>query len=283
MKILRFLEAEPFVARSGAWLERREAANALLYGVALRVLARATPEKEQAYMALVEESGGEIVLAALMTPPHRLILSSEVNPTPKAYELLADDLLAGKWNVPGVVAALRLAEGFAETWKKRTGIGWKAGKGLRAFELHRVAHRQTAPGDMRLACEDDLDLVTHWTRAFQEYIQEEIGEEEARTISASRIEGGHIFLWVNGGPVSMAMKNRPTPHGISVSLVYTPPGERCKGYAGSLVARLSQHLLDAGNEYCALFTDTSNPTSNHIYQEIGYQAVEDFREILFDG
>jgi predicted GNAT family acetyltransferase len=41
------------------------------------------------------------------------------------------------------------------------------------------------------------------------------------------------------------------------------------------VVALSQLLLDTGYAFCFLFTDLNNPTSNHIYQEIGYRAVSD--------
>jgi predicted GNAT family acetyltransferase len=49
------------------------------------------------------------------------------------------------------------------------------------------------------------------------------------------------------------------------------------------VAALSQQLLDAGWEFCALFTDLANPTSNSIYQRIGYRPVADFDEYIFGG
>ncbi|NLT43149.1 MAG: GNAT family N-acetyltransferase, partial [Anaerolineae bacterium] len=41
------------------------------------------------------------------------------------------------------------------------------------------------------------------------------------------------------------------------------------------VAALSQMLLDRGRRFCFLYTDLANPTSNHIYQEIGYHPVAD--------
>ena len=62
---------------------------------------------------------------------------------------------------------------------------------------------------------------------------------------------------------------------MRVGPVYTPPAERRRGYAGALVAALSQQLLDTGREFCFLFTDQANPTSNHIYQQIGYAPVCD--------
>ena len=81
----------------------------------------------------------------------------------------------------------------------------------------------------------------------------------------------------------MAGFSGATPNGIRVNLVYTPPEYRKKGYATSCVAALSQTLLDQGRKYCFLFTDLANPTSNHIYQTIGYQPVCDMNDYWFEG
>ncbi|GAG73668.1 unnamed protein product, partial [marine sediment metagenome] len=40
-------------------------------------------------------------------------------------------------------------------------------------------------------------------------------------------------------------------------------------------------LLEAGNKYCFLFTDLSNPTSNSIYQKVGYKPVIDENHYKF--
>jgi hypothetical protein len=40
-------------------------------------------------------------------------------------------------------------------------------------------------------------------------------------------------------------------------------------------------LLDSGRKFCFLYTDVTNPTSNHIYQEIGYRPVADLRLYVF--
>jgi predicted GNAT family acetyltransferase len=63
--------------------------------------------------------------------------------------------------------------------------------------------------------------------------------------------------------------------------VYTPPGRRGRGYATALVAALSAELLAAGRRFCFLYTDLANPTSNRIYQRIGYERVCDSAEIRF--
>ena len=100
---------------------------------------------------------------------------------------------------------------------------------------------------------------------------------------ATKIADRLLYLWdVGGVPVSLAGGTRPGVHCISVGPVYTPPEHRCRGYASACVAALSQHLLDAGWEFCTLFTDLANPTSNSIYQKIGYRPVCDFNEYLFE-
>ncbi len=73
-----------------------------------------------------------------------------------------------------------------------------------------------------------------------------------------------------------------TPNGVRLNIVYTPPEHQRRGYATACVAALSQHLLDSGRSFCFLFTDLANPTSNSIYQKIGYRPVCDFVDIEFD-
>jgi predicted GNAT family acetyltransferase len=65
--------------------------------------------------------------------------------------------------------------------------------------------------------------------------------------------------------------------------VYTPPQHRGRGYASALTAAASQDQLDRGHRYCFLFTDLSNPTSNKIYQSIGYEPVCDVDMYRFEA
>jgi predicted GNAT family acetyltransferase len=74
----------------------------------------------------------------------------------------------------------------------------------------------------------------------------------------------------------------PTPNGIRINAVYTPPEFRRRGYASACVAEVSQRMLDSGRKFCFLFTDLANPTSNKIYKAIGYRHVADGQHITFD-
>jgi hypothetical protein len=128
---------------------------------------------------------------------------------------------------------------------------------------------------------DEAPLVAEWIKAFE---AEALDEDNERHLERANrvISRGDIFFWeAPGEVVSMAMKTRPLKNSITVSGVYTPPAHRRQGYASALVAKLSQHLLDMGYEFINLFTDLDNPTSNAIYQKIGYHPVVDFRMIRF--
>ena len=96
----------------------------------------------------------------------------------------------------------------------------------------------------------------------------------------SKLRG--LMIWEKHGvPVSMAGYAGPTPNGIRVGAVFTPPEQRKRGYASAVTAGLSQHLLGVGYQFCFLFTDLLNPTSNNIYQQIGYKPVCDVDRYTF--
>jgi predicted GNAT family acetyltransferase len=87
-------------------------------------------------------------------------------------------------------------------------------------------------------------------------------------------------LWIVADqPVAMAGRT-PVADGMSrVTPVYVPPEHRRQGFGAAVTAAVSRAALDAGAEHVLLFTDLTNPTSNSIYQKIGYRPVSDFRVV----
>ena len=91
-----------------------------------------------------------------------------------------------------------------------------------------------------------------------------------------------LFVWDDGGPVSLSSWSGLTPSGVRINRVYTPPELRGRGYASACVAELSQLLLDCGSRFCALFTDLADPVANRVYaRRIGYEQVADFAKYRF--
>ena len=264
--------ARRFLAVAQATLERKESQNGLILGVALRLVSEPRAYGGDPYLATIESASG-LLAAAVMTPPHPLQLFAKEDRNPEALERVARGLLQGKWPVPGVLAREPLAEAFAAIWREKTGEDWRTGMRQTVYELRRVVHPPYPPGEFRAAIPEDLELVRRWARGFHEDCFG-AGQHERPVASAEeRVRKGELFLWVDGVPRSMAARTRPTWHGEAVGFVYTPPSERRKGFAAAVVARLSQRILDDGKEFWTLFANAANPTSNGIYQRIGYRAI----------
>jgi predicted GNAT family acetyltransferase len=139
---------------------------------------------------------------------------------------------------------------------------------------------------MRAYEDGDRELVLAWMDAFVEEALPESSPEDAEGWLERKLasEDGGIVLWVDDGePVSFAGCGGPTPNGIRVGPVYTPPELRRRGYASALTAELTKMLLERGRKFCFLFTDLANPTSNSIYRRIGYEPVSDADQWVFGG
>ena len=127
-----------------------------------------------------------------------------------------------------------------------------------------------------------VDLLARWTHEFSLAVGEKSDAKAARTSAEKGIAGGRMLLWEHQGqPVSLAAAVRPTRHGVGICRVYTPPEHREHGFASACVAELSQRQLDAGREFCCLYTELANPISNSIYQKIGYIPVTDSTHCRF--
>lgn len=283
MDYRRYDGIAPFLAD---WRERllaRESANNLMLGIALRLEGgHAYSEAEPVLRGVF--AGGRPVLAALMTPPHRLTVHCEEDAArAEALERLAAGLAADGIDLPGVVGPTEAAGRFAEIWTRTAGCACRVGTRLRVFELREVRTVPAAPGAPRRAGEDDFQRVVDWTMAFSAEAVEDLERERAERLVEQKLAAGDIWLWEDGGPAAMAAKARPTVTGCTVNLVYTPPDRRRRGYATSLVAHLSRHLLGEGYAFCNLFTDLANPTSNSIYVKVGYRPVCDFEDLRFEA
>jgi len=285
MELERFDDPRRFLTAAGRFLEAREAEHNLIYGICSALIANPHEYGDgPPYLAAVRDSG-EVVAAALRTPPFQLVLS-EIDDVSALDPILDDRLEAGD-ELPGVLVPVGDATRFAHEWARRRGRHALLAIRERIFRLRRVTSPAPASGRMRSAASPDAELLTEWLISFwREALSDaDPDRDRARLVTDRWIEGRYrrMYLWEDGGrPVSMCGVGGETPHGIRVGPVYTPPPDRGRGYASNLVAEASQAQLDAGRQFCFLFTDLANPTSNKIYQAIGYEPVRDVEQYRFD-
>jgi hypothetical protein len=289
MLLARFRSAPDFLARAEAFLVEHEAEHCLPLGLSLSLAAHPNLYPSQPYFVVAaERDAAEVAAAAMMTPPYRLVLS--LTESREALELIARDVHEFRPDTPGVTGPVPVAHRFAEIWQALTGQAFHKRMAERLYKLERVKPPSGVSGRMRRAIAGDRALLTEWLIAFQKEAFE--GDEVdmpavERTVNNMLTlppDMTGVYLWEDPQAVSLTRYGGRTPHGMRIGPVYTPPEFRGRGYASACVAEVSQYLLDGGRTFCTLFTDLANPTSNHIYQTIGYEPVCDVDAYKFaDG
>jgi GNAT superfamily N-acetyltransferase len=218
-----------------------------------------------------DNAAATVTGAVSMTPPYGLLLTElPVGSEVGLVELLRRDGIA----VPDVNGTPSDVERFVEQWQP---AGTEQLMRQRLYGLERLRPPARPPaGTSRLAQPGDLELVLDWLTAFHAEVEPSSVAPQA-SIYRRRIELGLLRLWLDpaGEPVSLAGRN-PIIAGMSrLGPVYTPPAARRHGYAAAATHACSQDALEQGAEHVILFTDLANPTSNGIYQQLGYRPVED--------
>jgi predicted GNAT family acetyltransferase len=282
MQVRNYADLTAYLSHTRPCLEQREAVNNLLLGLALQLSRQAGAIPVPPYLGTVDDEQGEPVLVAFMTPPHGLLLSAIGQAPREAFDRLAENLIQGGWPVSGVNGERQISEQFAQAWSAATGQPATVKMRMRLYTLRQVIPPPHPPaGYLRPAGMADLETATIWRAAFEMESLHQPAPPDLREAMERWIGAGSIFLWDDHGPVSMAGLTRETSHGIAINGVYTPPEFRGRGYASACVAAMSQQMLDRGKSFCALFTDLDYPTSNAIYQQIGYRPESDFLEFSF--
>ncbi len=271
LAIRRFPDAAAFLEHVRTLLLRREAENNLMLGVVRTLIDQPGRYTEKPYLAALDCDGAAIA-CAIRTPPFPVALTRMPQ---EALEIVVRDLETVYDDLPSMLAPDATAQAFAEMWARRTGAKAHLRRGQRIYQLDEVTLPQRHPaGELRQATAEDFDTVSSWVEAFITEVPD-VAHRDPRDMTTQYIHDGAAFLWEDQRPVSMALWTGRTPNGIRVSGVYTPPERRGRGYASACVAHLSQRMLDEGRSFCFLFTDLDNPTSNNIYQQIGYRPVCD--------
>ncbi|MED0998235.1 GNAT family N-acetyltransferase [Bacillus mobilis] len=248
------------------FLEKNEQENNLILGVLQMI-------QQPIFMGVVKQEE-EIAIVFLQTEEKKQIIVATSEIAEEDIVELAKELTKVYPNVPGLIGnkkvVQRLAEEIAAIENKKTNVAMEQG----IYELKQVQKKWNGDGIFREVSSEELTLIEQWIYQFCEDVKLPTTKEEAKQTAHTLITNRRLFgLEVEGELVSVAAKTRPTTNNITVNFVYTPKEARKKGYASSCVAALSQRMLDEGYKTTTLYTDLENPTSNKIYQEIGYEKL----------
>ena len=270
VKLTRHETRTSFSEAAESFLLEAEAENGLMLGL-LGSLPEGAEIGEPVPVLATVAVAKHVVACALKTPPHRVVVTRGPD---EALEVLAREFAETDPDLSGVLGPRDSTLTFAARWSAVTGRGHNVIMAQGIYRLH-PEHLTVpdAPGHLRSGTPDDVELIATWIEDFQTGTPPP--HSNPRAAAEQRIEEGSMFVWDDGQPVSVVGLSGATPNGIRISLVYTPPTHRGKGYASALVGRLGHHLLDGGKDFCFLYTDKASPTPNKIYRELGFRLVCD--------
>lgn len=252
-------------------LKKEEAKNCLLLG--LSYLFRTDPENCVFQAAVFDdvELLGAVVVSQYRTN-NNLLLSQVSNS--KVIDLLFKELTANNIKVSGIVGEIETASSYQKLYEI-SGLNTKVHLKQGVYRCRDVQMPSILPGlNFRLANQTDVNLIGKWSELFRDEVVPHDPPVNGVEFVKPKIKNKMIYiLEKENEPVSMAMWSRDINSSCAVSFVYTPRPHRRNGYASIVTAQLTDYLLKSGKNETNLFTDISNPTSNKIYMNIGYEFV----------
>ena len=159
-----------FLERARYFLEVHEAENNLILGISSWFAVHPERIQQTPYFAVVEENG-RVKGAAMITPPHGLVLTrAKVG----VLERIVEDLLGRKIVLPGVNGPKETLWAFAKLWAKRKGCLHQLHRSLRIYQLSHVTPLRPVNGQMRLSLPNETEALTEYAANFNN----EIGEPQ---------------------------------------------------------------------------------------------------------
>jgi len=274
-------DVEEYAREAGPLLRACPAENTVSLTVIENARARPqAPAREPEIYGWWAGAGGEVTGAVSHTPPHEVLLG--VVPDEAMRPLVVELARSGR-DLAGVNGVTGAAVQFAALWSAHTARPAVLRDAERLYRLGRLVPPDPAPpGRARVATAADTDLLVTWIARFLD--DAGLVGSDLETVVGDKVSYGGLTLWENGDgmPVSVAGRSRRAAGTVRVAPVYTPADHRRQGWASAVTAAVSQTVLDEGAREVVLFTDLANPTSNSIYQRLGYRPVTDRAVLRFE-
>ncbi|MCM2676968.1 GNAT family N-acetyltransferase [Alkalicoccobacillus plakortidis] len=260
-------------------LQKKEVAHNLTIGI---INANQDNPERDPHLAVVFSREDEPVMLLLQSIDEQALLVVLAEITDLELQECVTILAKEVKELPGIMGELPYAEWFSVQYSQLVEKNSHLSVAQRIYQLEHVQFPESVPGRLRLGQPDQEKLLIKWALQFAEDAHVSLTEDEAHERVTRFLRERQIYVWEHQGElVSMAAATRPSKTNMNISFVFTPREHRKKGYASACVAAVSAKMLEEGYQTLSLYTDLSNPTSNHIYQEIGFKHLLDSKLFHF--
>ena len=270
MKLTVYESADEFLKDNKNFIIHNSLQADLIYGN-----AHSSLNKEQGFFGASVKNGSEIILSSQIGDFPRVHFSNCISPKEMA-DVLAQNYV-GTNNIPQQVngdkktvkAIVKAMESHSDKYELHSELYKR--------KCSELTYIETLP--LKIVNAQNLDF--DFKEFYYGFCTECNLPADKNTISekAAKLKtSGNLYALVdNGTVVTVAASNRKTEHGRAINLVYTPSEYRRKGYSTCCVKQLTQLILK-DSDYAFLYADKHNPISNHEYQRLGFDAIEEFSQ-----
>jgi GNAT superfamily N-acetyltransferase len=281
MEIVRCDGPQEFLDITTAYRASEPLTTNVMGSVAINVIA--TPKLYDAYWWWVARNGETVVGAAMRTAPHYLWLG----PMPLAASAeLATAVAVHDDELPGIVGPDTVCGSFLRSYAHTGSVGSRRTSQLGREDLVQTIDElrpSSVEGTLEPLSDSNLETAVEWSKAFSAEVENDADSNAPDYVE--RVKRRNLFLWrYNGQLVSMAglASTVRTPAGFitRVGPVYTPPKFRRHGYGGAVTGAVTALIMETGAR-AMLFSDAGNPTSNHVYRDLGYLIVDTVQHFDF--
>jgi predicted GNAT family acetyltransferase len=287
MHVERLDSVDEFIEATTAFRQNDPLRTNVIGSVALAV-ADGDRSYDAYHWWIVREDDGDVVGIAMRTSPFNMIVSS----MPKdAARMLGGELGHHDDAVPGITGPDDVVEAVATGYVEAKSAGSRRRPVEQRRDLLYEVDELVTPvveGSGRAARDDETELLAHMFVAFaHEATIPMVSLDEAHATTSRHLKHHSLYCWEVGGHVvafaghAPLVRTGPTVMG-RVGPVYTPPEHRRHGFGSAVTAHVTRHLIEQGARVM-LFTDASNPTSNAIYQAIGYRLIDHMVQTGFEA
>ncbi len=294
---LRFYDDPvPFLDVAADHLAEDPVLSTVVAGVATRIADEreagiAWPEGVPCWFAVVLE-GDQVVGTAMRTAKFGSYPAFLLPMPDEAARMLAREVIGRGETLTAANGALPAVEVFCAELAAAVGGKTRVGQHTRLFELGELVEPPPVAGRLRPATVDEQELVSSWYDAFMADADEQAGRRArgerargARSRGHASADRGRPGLRLGGRGGAARARDRGEPAVVRRLPDRAGLHARRSTAAAASPARPSPQvskLLLASGERACLFTDQANPTSNKIYEAIGYRRVVDMANLLVE-